>query len=67
MSKFGPDLSFSLPGVTWPLRATGLRCEWKADMLNLVWTLSHSPIVVAEKKKIVALHKDGQGYENIVK
>ncbi len=59
----------------------GLRCEWGADVLNLVLSLSLShtghwkfnmapcgkELSEGLKKRIVALHKDGVGYKNISK
>ncbi|CAI9537409.1 unnamed protein product, partial [Staurois parvus] len=59
----------------------GLRCEWGADVLNLVlllslshtghWKLKMPPhgkeLSVELKKRIVALHKDGLGYKKFAK
>ncbi len=58
----------------------GLRCEQGAGVLNLVLSLSlshtghlkfnmapHGNELRGSEKKIVALHKDGVGYEKIAK
>ncbi len=65
----------------WLVSVTGLRCERAAGLLNLVLSLSLShtghwkfnmaphgkELWGSEKKRIVALHKDGVGYKKIAK
>ncbi len=81
MSKLGPISHFLSPVSCDPLVLQGLRCEWGAGVLNLVLSLSrfhtgHWKFNMAPhgkdlsenlKKRIVTLHKDGEGYKKIAK
>ncbi len=81
MSKLGPISHFLSPVSCDSLVLQGLRCEWGAGVLNLVWSpsLSHTghwkfnmaphgkELSEDLKKRIVALHKDGVGYKKIAK
>ncbi len=82
MSKLGPISHFLSPVSCDSLVLQGFRCVWgsrcvKFDVIAL--TLSYWSLEVqhgtswqrtlwgSEKKRIVALHKDGVGYKNIAK
>ncbi len=81
MSKLGPISHFLYLVSCDSLVLQGLRCEWRAGVLNLVLSLSlshtgHWKFNMAPhgkelsedlKKRIVALHKDGVGYKKIAK
>ncbi len=81
MSKLGPISHFLSLVSCDSLVLQGLRCEWGAGVLNLVLSLSlshtgHWKFNMAPhgkelsedlKKRIVALHKDGEGYKKIAK
>ncbi len=81
MSKLGPISHFFIPVSCNSLVLQGLRCEWRAGVLNLVLSLSLSHIghwmfnmaphgkELSEdlRKIIVALHKDNVGYKKIAK
>ncbi len=81
MSKLGPISHFLSPVSCDSLVLQGLGCEWGAGELNLVLLLSlshtghwkfnmapHGKELFEDLKKIiVALHKDGVGYNNIAK
>ena len=66
----------------WLISVTRPMCAFGAGVFKFVVQLSHSPILVTEssnmalhgkelsedlKRRIVALHEDGQGYKKIVK
>ncbi len=81
MSKLGPISHFLSLVSCDSLVLQGLRCEWGAGVLNLVLSLSlshtgHWKFNMAPhgkelsedlKKRIVALHKDGEGYKKTAK
>ncbi len=81
MSKLGPISHILSPVSCDLLVLQGLRCEWRAGVLNLVLSLSlshtgHWKFNMAPhgkelsenlKKRIFALHKDSVGYEKIAK
>ncbi len=77
MSKLGPIIHFLSPVSCDSLVLQGLRCNWGAGVLNKVLSLSlvtgsstwhlMAKIWGSEKKRIVALHKDGVSYKKIAK
>ncbi len=80
MSKLGPISHFLSPVLCDLLVLQGLRCKWGEGVLNLVLSLSlshtghwkfnmapHGKELWGSEKRIVALHKDGVGYEKIAK
>ncbi len=81
MSKLGPISYFLAPMSCDSLVLQGLRCEWGAGVLNLVFSLSFShtghwkfnmaphgkELSEDLRKRIVALHEDGVGYKKIAK
>ncbi|CAI9542219.1 unnamed protein product [Staurois parvus] len=78
MSKLGPISHFPSLVSCDSLVLQGLRCEWRAGVLNWVllfhtghWKFNMVPhgkeLSQVRKKRIVALHKDGLGYKKIAK
>ncbi len=79
--QIGPLSHFLSPESCDSLVLQGLRCEWRAGVLNLMLSLSlshtgHWKFNMAPhgkelsedlKKRSVALHKDGDGYKKIAK
>ena len=80
MSKLSTACHFSLQNTMWLISVTRPMCALGAGVFKFVVQLSHSFILVTEssnmaphskelsedlKRRIVALHEDGQGYKKI--